>query len=75
MRSRYATLIDQSGVAQQRRRVPDEFLTVVEVAGLLKLNQQTIRNMIDWGQLGAVRVGQETCPGARVAARWVPGSW
>ncbi len=37
--------------------MPDEFLTVAEVAQLLKLNQQTIRNMIDRGELGAVRVG------------------
>ena len=37
---------------------PDEFLTVAEVAGLLKLNQQTVRNMIDRGDLGAVRVGK-----------------
>jgi excisionase family DNA binding protein len=35
----------------------DEFLTVKEVAGLLKLNQQTLRNMIDRGELPAVRVG------------------
>jgi excisionase family DNA binding protein len=38
--------------------VPDELLTVKEVAELLKLNQQTIRNMIDRGELGHVRVGQ-----------------
>ena len=38
--------------------MPDELLTVKEVAELLKLNQQTIRNMIDRGELGAVRVGQ-----------------
>jgi excisionase family DNA binding protein len=38
--------------------VPDELLTVAEVAELLKLNQQTIRNMIDRGELGHVRVGQ-----------------
>jgi excisionase family DNA binding protein len=38
--------------------MPDEFLTVKEVAELLKLNQQTIRNMIDRGELGHVRVGQ-----------------
>ncbi len=36
----------------------DEFLTVAEVAELLKLNPQTIRNWIDNGQLPAVRVGQ-----------------
>jgi excisionase family DNA binding protein len=35
----------------------DEFLTVKEVAQLLKLNQQTVRNMIDRGELPAVRVG------------------
>ena len=38
--------------------MPDEFLTVAEVAELLKLNQQTIRNMIDRGELPAVRVGR-----------------
>ena len=38
--------------------MPDELLTVAEVAQLLKLNQQTIRNMVDRGELGAVRVGQ-----------------
>jgi excisionase family DNA binding protein len=37
--------------------MPDELLTVAEVAELLKLNQQTVRNMIDRGDLGAVRVG------------------
>jgi excisionase family DNA binding protein len=36
----------------------DSFLTVAEVAELLKLNQQTIRNWIDRGELRAVRVGQ-----------------
>ncbi len=35
----------------------DEYLTVAGIAGELKLNQQTIRNMIDRGQLRAVRVG------------------
>jgi excisionase family DNA binding protein len=37
--------------------MPDEFLTVHEVAELLKLNQQTVRNWIDRGQLPAFRVG------------------
>ena len=36
----------------------DEYLTVAEVAGNLKLNQQTIRNWIDRGELPAVRVGR-----------------
>lgn len=31
---------------------------MAEVAQLLKLNEQTIRNMIDRGELPAVRVGQ-----------------
>jgi excisionase family DNA binding protein len=38
--------------------MPDEFLTVQEIAELLKLNQQTVRNMIDRGELGHVRDGQ-----------------
>ena len=36
----------------------DRFLTVAEVAALLKLNQQTVRNWIDQGSLPAVRVGR-----------------
>jgi excisionase family DNA binding protein len=36
----------------------DSFLTVAEVAGLLKLNQQTVRNWIDQGSLPAVRIGR-----------------
>ena len=36
----------------------ESFLTVAEVAKTLKLNQQTVRNMIDRGELQAVRVGQ-----------------
>lgn len=36
----------------------DTFLTVAEVAELLKLDQQTVRNWIDRGDLAAVRVGQ-----------------
>ena len=38
-------------------QTPDEFLTVAEVAAILRLNQQTIRNWIDAGKLPAVRVG------------------
>ncbi|MGO9753842.1 MAG: helix-turn-helix domain-containing protein [Solirubrobacteraceae bacterium] len=34
------------------------FLTVAEVAELLKLNQQTVRNWIDQGSLPAVKVGR-----------------
>lgn len=36
----------------------EEFLTVAEVAELLKLNQQTVRNWIDQGSLPAHRVGR-----------------
>ena len=36
----------------------DEVLTVKDVADLLKLNQQTVRNWIDQGSLPAVRVGR-----------------
>ena len=36
----------------------DAFLTVAEVAGILKLNQQTVRNWIDQGSLPAHRVGR-----------------
>src|SRR5437764_13498610 len=38
---------------------PEEsFLTVAEVAEMLKLNQQTVRNWIDQGRLPALRVGR-----------------
>jgi excisionase family DNA binding protein len=38
---------------------PEEsFLTVAEVAEILKLNQQTVRNWIDQGSLPALRVGR-----------------
>ena len=36
----------------------ESFLTVAEVAELLKLNQQTVRNWIDAGSLPAFRVGR-----------------
>ncbi len=36
----------------------DEFLTVAEIAEILKLNQQTVRNWIDAGELPAVHVGR-----------------
>ena len=38
---------------------PEEsFLTVAEVAEMLKLNQQTVRNWIDQGSLPALKVGR-----------------
>jgi excisionase family DNA binding protein len=36
----------------------DELLTIDEVAGLLKLNRQTIYNYVDRGHLPAVRIGK-----------------
>ena|ERR1700733_6587126 len=38
--------------------MPDEFLTVAQIAKLLKLNPQTVYNWIDQGELPAVRVGK-----------------
>ncbi len=42
----------------ERPEFEDDFLTVAEVAGILKLNQQTVRNWIDHGTLPALRVGR-----------------
>ena len=42
----------------ERDDLTDPFLTVAEVAEMLKLNQQTVRNWIDQGSLPAVRVGR-----------------
>jgi excisionase family DNA binding protein len=36
----------------------ESFLTVAEVAEILRLNQQTVRNWIDAGTLPATRVGR-----------------
>jgi excisionase family DNA binding protein len=43
---------------QRPPNTTDEFLTVAEVAKLLKVNPQTVRNWIDQGKLAAVRVGR-----------------
>jgi excisionase family DNA binding protein len=45
-------------VRMERNHNEDSFLTVAEVAETLKLNQQTVRNWIDRGELPAVRVGR-----------------
>jgi excisionase family DNA binding protein len=42
----------------QSGNLEDSFLTVAEVAEMLKLNQQTVRNWIDQGSLPALRVGR-----------------
>jgi excisionase family DNA binding protein len=36
----------------------DEFLTVADIARILKLNQQTVRNWIEDGKLPALHVGR-----------------
>ncbi len=41
-----------------RTEIDEEFLTVAEVAEMLKLNQQTVRNWIDQGSLPALHVGR-----------------
>ncbi len=42
----------------ERSDLDDDYLTVADVAGLLKLNQQTVRNWIEQGKLPALRVGR-----------------
>ena len=42
----------------------DDIVTVAEIAEVLKLNQQTVRNWIVEGSLPAIRVGR------RVRVRW-----
>ncbi len=42
----------------ERSELEETYLTVAEVAQLLKLNQQTVRNWIDQGSLPALRVGR-----------------
>jgi len=36
----------------------EDFLTVAEIAAILKLNQQTVRNWIERGLLPALRIGR-----------------
>jgi excisionase family DNA binding protein len=45
-------------LTMERGELEESFLTVAEVAELLKLNQQTVRNWIDAGSLPALRVGR-----------------
>lgn len=45
-------------MALEKATLEDSFLTVAEVAEILKLNQQTVRNWIDQGSLPATRVGR-----------------
>lgn len=41
-----------------REDFDNQFLTVAEVAEVLKLNQQTVRNWIEQGFMPAVRIGR-----------------
>ena len=45
-------------MAERSELQEESFLTVAEVAEMLKLNQQTVRNWIDQGSLPALRVGR-----------------
>ncbi len=45
-------------MAERGELQQESFLTVAEVADMLKLNQQTVRNWIDQGSLPALRVGR-----------------
>jgi excisionase family DNA binding protein len=45
-------------VPVDRPEAEETYLTVAEVAEVLKLNQQTVRNWIDQGSLPALRVGR-----------------
>ena len=43
---------------KQAPALTDEVFTVAEVASILKLNQQTVRNWIDAGVLPALKIGR-----------------
>jgi len=45
-------------IVTQMSAEQDDFLTVAEIAEILKMNPQTIRNWIDAGKLPAHRVGR-----------------
>jgi excisionase family DNA binding protein len=53
----------------------EEFLTVAEVAGRLKLNEQTVRNWIDAGTLPALRIGRRVRILRSDFDRFVEGSY
>jgi excisionase family DNA binding protein len=47
-----------SNADESRAPLSEELFTVSEVAAILKLNEQTIRNYIDAGALPALRIGR-----------------
>jgi Helix-turn-helix domain len=54
--------------------IGDEFLTVAEIAEILKLNQQTVRNWIDQGTLPAAP-RRPARAGAPLGLRSAAGAW
>jgi excisionase family DNA binding protein len=58
LRSNLSVGTEPMSFDQRPPNTTDEFLTVAEVATLLKLNPQTVRNWIDQDKLAAVRVGR-----------------
>jgi excisionase family DNA binding protein len=52
----------------------DEFLAVAEVASILKLNQQMVRNWLDRGEMPSVRVGSRRVACPPVGLRCLPCS-
>jgi excisionase family DNA binding protein len=49
--------VSEENIARCCLSSPDEFMTVAEVAAILKPNRQTVRNWIDSGFLPAIHVG------------------
>ena len=57
--------------ATQRSDMVQEFFTVAEIAGLLKLSQRMIRNSIKAKKLKAVRFGRAVRVPADSLSRWM----
>jgi excisionase family DNA binding protein len=55
--------------------MPDwELFKIKELADLLQLNQQTVRNMVNRGELEYVKVGRTTCIPRTAAAKLAGGT-
>src|SRR5436309_1341086 len=66
---RRARVAERAGARRDPARLqghmsPEDVVTVAEIAEILKLNPQTVRNWIDQGSLPAIRIGR------RVRVRW-----
>ena len=59
-------------LAQLVSKCMNELLTVAEISEKLKVNEQTVRNWIDRGELPSVRVGGATRQGVGHSARRLP---